>query len=304
VNINALTDSRNDAGFDVTGCPAGPGARWRGASVRVSLDGGATYSVIGSIVNESTRGEATNALGDFTGGNIPDEINSLNVAMTAGTLSGTTWAGMLSGVLTLVVGEEIIYGRDVTLELDGTYTVRGLLRGRRGTGYAMSLHEVGERVVLYDPATFVRITQETADIGIERLYKCVSAGGTLAATPSQTFTNEGRPLMPHAPVLLGGGRDASNNATLQWVRSNRDNFAWRDSVEVPMSEDSESYAVDIFSDGTFTTVIDTLTSSVESVAYSASDQTLAGITPGDPIYFGVVQISAVVGRGYMAYGSI
>jgi hypothetical protein len=38
--------------------------------------------------------------------------------------------------------------------------------------------------------------------------------------------------------------------------------------------------------------------------FSAADQTTYGITPGNPIYFGVVQISAVVGRGHMAYGSI
>jgi hypothetical protein len=37
-----------------------------------------------------------------------------------------------------VLGDEILYFRDATLESDGTYTLRGLLRGRRGSEYAMA----------------------------------------------------------------------------------------------------------------------------------------------------------------------
>lgn len=304
MNIHALTDSRNDAGFDVTGCRADPDTRWRGAVVQMSADGGSSYSVVGTIANEATRGDATNALGDFAGGNVPDEINSLNVSMTAGTLSGTTYAGMLAGTLTLIVGDEIIYGRDVTLETDGSYTVRGLLRGRRGTEYAMSPHEIGDRVILYDAATFVRIAQDNADIGIERSYKCVSVGLTLAATPAQTFTNEGANLMPYAPVHLGGGRDASNNLTINWIRRNRLDGSWRDGVDVPMSESVESYEVDVYSDNTYTTVVNTLTSSVQTVDYSAATQTGDGLTPGATVYFKVYQRSSVVGRGRAATGSV
>lgn len=304
MNIHSLRDSDDDAGFYAAACAADAAATWPGCSLFHSSDSGASYTLLATITAESVMGYTSNALGDFAGGNVPDELNSVNVVMVNGTLSSTTFAGLLSGTNMAILGDEIMYFRDATLETNGSYTLRGFLRGRRGSNYAMSTHAAAERFILVSTSTMVRVPQVNADIGQTRLYKPVTGGKTLAATTAQSFTNSGKGLWPHAPAQLGGGRDASNNATLQWVRCDRKDFEWRDSVDVPMSENTESYAIDIFSDGTHAVVIDTLTSTSESVAYSAASQTSAGITPGDQIYFGVVQISSVVGRGHMAYGSI
>jgi hypothetical protein len=76
-------------------------------------------------------------------------------------------------------------------------------------------------------------------------------------------------------------------------------------LTVPLGEESEAYQVDICTDSTYATVLRTMSSSAPEVPYGAANQTSDGITPNvDPIYFGVVQISAIVGRGHMAYGSI
>ena len=137
MNINMLRDSDDDAGFYAAGCRADSTARWRGAQIYVSSDAGANYSSLAAIANEATIGVATNVLGDFAGGNIPDESNVLNVDLYAGSLSSTDNTGLLAGTMTLVYGEEIIYARDAVIQGDGTYNVSGLLRGRRGTEYAM-----------------------------------------------------------------------------------------------------------------------------------------------------------------------
>jgi hypothetical protein len=271
----------------------------------VSADGGTTYASLFTVPSESTMGRTTTVLGDFHGGNIRDELSSVDVQMVNGTLSSTSNTGLLAGVNMAVCGDEILFFRDATLIATNKYRIRGFLRGRRGSEYAMSSHAVGERFDLVDPTTFVRVPQSTADIGIAKLYKAVTSGMSIAGVSAQAFTNEGTGLKPYACVHLGGGRDASNNATLNWVRRGRISGEWRSGASVPLSEESEAYEVDIFSDGTHVTVLHTITGLTSpTTPFSAADQTTYGVTPGNTIYFGVAQISAVVGRGHMAYGSI
>ena len=185
MNINAIRDADTDAGFYAAACASDPTATWRGAVLYVSSDEGANYTALATLTNESTMGYTTNVLGDFHGGNIPDELTSVNVLLSHGSLSSTDANGLLSGLFACVIGEEILFGRDATLETNGSYTLRGFLRGRRGTEYAMGTHVIGERFVLLDVATMVRVPQETADIGIAKLYKGVSAGSSLASTTAK-----------------------------------------------------------------------------------------------------------------------
>lgn len=301
-----LRDSDNDPGFYAAACAADPAAvSWPGCVVYVSSDDGATYTSLARITGASVMGQTTDALADFHGGNVVDECSHVNVRLSNGALSSTTYAGLLAGVNMAVLGDEILYFRDATLQTNGSYTVRGLLRGRRGSEYAMGSHASFERFVLVDPTAFVRIAQSTADIGIDRLYKPVTAGMSLADATAQAFTNLGVGLMPYAPVQLGGGRDASNNATLSWVRRNRISGELRNNVDVPMSEASEAYEVDIFANSSYATVVRTISGLTSPTAsYSAASQTTDGLTPGNTIYLRVYQLSAVVGRGHAATGSI
>jgi Putative phage tail protein len=303
LDVNMLQDTDDDPGFYAAAC--GTTSSWSGAGLYESRDGGTSYTRIGIFATAATMGYTTTALGDFAGGNFVDESNSITVTLYGedSALTSTTYEGLLSGVNVAIVGNEIIYFRDATLTGSRTYTLTGLLRGRRGTEGEIAGHEAGDRFVLANSA-LVRVAQVTADIGVTRTYKGVTSGTAVSSAPAVDFTNTAAGLECYSLVNLGGGRDASGNLTLQGIRRNRTSGEWRDLVDVPMTEAVEAYEWDIFSDDTHTTVIDTLTSSVESVAYSAAAQTAAGITPGDPIYFGVVQVSAVVGRGYMAYGLI
>jgi hypothetical protein len=306
VNINAIRDAdASDPGFYAAACAADPLATWSGAVLYASSDGGANYSSLATISRESTMGTTTNALGDFHSGNIPDELNSVNVVLSNGSLSSTDTNGLLSGSFAFVIGEEIIFGRDATLQANGSWTLRGFLRGRRGTEYAMGSHAAGERFVLLDVNTLVRVPQETADIGIEKLYKGVSAGRSLATTTAQSFTNEGTGLKPYAPVHLGGGRNSSGDVILTWVRRNRIDGSWRNNVDVPMSEASEAYVVEICSDDTYATVLRTIEGiTSQTTTYLASQQTADGLTLGDPVFFKVYQLSGTVGRGHPATGSV
>jgi len=305
VNINMLRDSDDDAGFYAAACANDPDATWRGAGLYRSIDGGASYSLLASLTAEATMGYATTVLGDFAGGNIPDELNSVTVVLHHGTLSSTTFDGLLAGVNTCVIGDEILHFRTATLVATDTYTLTGLLRGRRGSEYAMGIHATNDRFILVSSSTMVRVPQVNADIGPTRQYKGVTVGRSLAATTAQDFANLGIGLKPYAPVHLGGGRNASNNLTITWVRRGRIDGAWRDSVDVPLGEASEAYEVEIYSSSAYTTLKRTITGiSSQSTSYSAADQTSDGLTPGNTVYFKVYQRSAVVGRGHAATGSV
>jgi hypothetical protein len=297
-----VRDEDNDAGFYAAGCATNPNGLWSGASVFVSRDAGATWSSMFALTAEATIGRTTNTLANFLGGNIPDENSRVDVRLLNGALASTNYAGLLAGTNACVIGDEILFFRDAAVQFDGSYTLSGFLRGRRGSEYAMSTHATGERFVLLKATTVTRVQQATADIGIERLYRAVTLGTLLADAPSQAFTNQGTGLKPYAPVQVGGGRDAAGNLTLNWVRRNRMSGEWRDSVDVPNSEAYEAYEVDVFTNGSYAAVVRTVSASSPTATYTAAQQVADfGFTPAT-VYFRVYQLSAIVGRGHAASG--
>lgn len=295
-----LRDVDDDPGFYLAAC--GKDAKWRGAVVYQSADNGGTYTPVATVSKAATMGVVVgSAFGDFAGGNTPDELNTLRVRLKVGELASVTFAAFLEGSQQAVVGDEIVYFRDAVLNSDGTYTLSGFLRGRRGTEHKTADHVLGERFILLSPMTIQRIPQTTADIGKTRLYKAVSVGMTLAQTTAQSFTNEAAGLKPYAPVHVGGGRDADGNLTINWTRRTRISGEWRNGVDVPLGESNESYQVEILDGPTVVRTIGTMT---PTATYSAAEQTADFGSPQASVSIRVAQYSAVVGWGYPASATI
>lgn len=303
LGTNMLRDADDGLYFYAAAC--GWNSNWDGAALYVSSDGGANYSRIGEFNYPATIGATNNALGDFFGGNTVDELNSITVAMTHGALSSTNEAGLLSGVNAAVVGQEVLFFRDATLVSSGVYKLTGLLRGRRGTEHHIGRHISGERFVLLSTATAIRLEGDTADIGIYKDYKGVSYGQSLADAAAQSFMLEGNTLKPYAPVQLGGGRNEAGDITITWVRRSRIAGSWRDSVDVPLGEASEEYAVDIMAGDSPSSVIRTISGiTSQSTTYTAGQQVSDFGSTQSTVYFNVYQISALVGRGFAGSGSV
>jgi hypothetical protein len=303
IDASMVSDSDNDPGFYMAA--HGVSATWTGATLYGSSTG-EVYTALRTISSAATMGVTTDVLGDFWTGNIPDEVNSVNVQLANGTLASTNAAGLLAGTNACIIGNaqryEVLFFRDATLEVDGTYTLTGLLRGRRGTEYAMSLHEVGDTFVFVN-GSLARVPQTITEIGVQRYYKAVSNGSTLLATTEFTFTNEGTRLRPYAPVQLGGGLDAAGDLLLRATRRNRISGEWANSVDVPMSEATEAYEFEIWDGPAFGNLMRTLDRvSTASATYSLANQTADFGTPQSVVYFKVYQISATVGRGHAALG--
>lgn len=282
---------------------------WHGAQLNRSSDGGSSYSAMLSTTVAATIGRATSVLGDFAGGNIFDRINSLDVVMESGQpLLSYTKTQVYNRAGAYFLGAagrwEVIQAMDADLTAPNTYTLSNFLRGRKGTNWARGTHAVGDQLIYIDGATLQRPNPGTAQIGLSRLYKGVTFRASLTSATAQAFTNNAVAFKPYAPVRLRGTRDGSNNLTATWLRCTRRGGEWRDYVDVPIGEASLLFVVEVWN-STYTTLLRTIPGiTATTVAYSAIDQTADGITPGDPVYLRVYQISAVVGRGYKLEGSV
>ncbi len=244
IDSTALTSNEDDAGFYVAAY--GTGDRWRGASLYESMDAGANYSRVLSVSSASTMGTIDSAL-PVGPHHIWDEFNTLTVTLGAGTLESRTEAAVLNGANAAFIGGpdrwELIQFRTATLIGEDQYQLSGLLRGRRGTEWAIGLSETGDTFAL--ATTLARVQKSDSAIGMPRLYKMVTSRTLLEAADSEAFTPAGVALETYAPAHVTASRDVSNNITLTWVRRSRLGPEWLDYSDVPLNEESERYQVDV-----------------------------------------------------------
>ena len=274
---------------------AGASVGWRGAAVYLSTDGGASYGPLVTISPPTPLGVTTNALA--AGPTVTwDRANSVNVMLLRDdmALESMSELAVLNGANAAVIGDEIVQFTNAVLETDGSYTLSGLLRGRRGTEATVGAHAAGDRFVLLNAATVAELAAATAWIGKSYDYKPVSIRATLGATDAEAFAYAGRNLKPFSPVHAVGARNEGGDLTLSWIRRTRQPGDWADGADVPLAEESEAYEVDIL-DGA--TVVRTLVVSTPEAVYPASDQVADFGTAQSSLSVRIYQLSAVVGRG-------
>ncbi|MEI4235238.1 GTA baseplate fiber-binding domain-containing protein, partial [Roseovarius sp. D22-M7] len=232
--------------------------------------------------------------------------NSLTVFMTTGgdRLESVTQDAMLGGANAALVlkadgAPEIIQFRDVTLNADGSYTLSGLLRGRRGTDVFVDGHATGEVFVLLDPDDVETLAIALGDLGLPRAWRAVGFGALFEEAETVTQSHAGRDLMPYAPVGVTATRSGMpDDITLSWIRRTRIGGEWKDGTgTVPLGEAHEAYEVDIL-DGPGGAVLRTLAATSPCAVYANAD-ILAdfGAVPAS-LSVKVYQLSTVAGRGF------
>ena len=274
---------------------------WPGAAIDVSRNNGGTYTAGTSVTQASVMGAAITALDDFLGGNVWDEASTVQVDVGVGTLSSATHAEVLDGANYIVIGEEVLQYRTATLVSAGLYDLTGFLRGRKGTEWAIAGHLAGDKFVLLS-TNLRNLPLNLADRALDDLYVRATTGSMLPSSGTvRTFAPRISRLMPYSPVHLSGVRNTDATWHLTWERRDRYSNDWNSGVDIPMSEASELYDVEIYNVGselvgTYTDVSDT--------ELDIDDDVLGGSPTPTTLTFSVWQKSAIVGRGFEANETI
>ena len=304
LDMPLIRDADNNPGWWVAAAP-GVGDLWPGAAVLGSWDG-VSFSKLADTTDAAVFGETTTALGNWTGGNVFDTTNSVTVSIN-GEASSYTRAAMLADLSLGVwlIGSEVIRARTATLVSAGVYRLSNLIRGFRGTAWAMGTHVVGERAVLINSA-LRRVATQQSHIGLERQVKAITAGLAQTTATAEAFTDTGIALKPFAPVDLKGAWDVgTGDLTLAWRRHPRLSHRFlAPGIEPPLGETSELYDVEIWDTG-FTTLMRTFSSvTTRSQDYTAAQQTSDFGAPQSSVGVRVYQRSEAVARGYELQGVV
>ena len=305
LDIPLLRDDDDTAGFPVA--MAGYLSGWPGGILYRSDDGGQTWADLRAFAPGAVIGYAGTPLAAH-GGTVIDFSSRLTVRLYAGTIASVTQAQMFAGQNWFAYGAdgrwEIIAAATAVLQGDGSYILSDFLRGQRGTEWATGLHSANDRIVLLDANSLAFISVNSSTIGTAREYRGITTGKALSSDSSLSFAYSGVNLECLSPVHLTGSRHPSTNDwTLTWTRRSRYD-QWRDYVDAPLGEASESYEIDVFSSGTYTTLKRTITASSATAAYTSAQQVTDFGSNQGTLYLKVYQLSATVGRGYPLTQSI
>lgn len=228
-----------------------------------------------------------------------DYENVINVFMLTGpgALTSKTEAQVYDGENWALIGDEIVGFQDVQDFGDGTYYLKTLLRGLRGTEYYCAFNRpMGERFILLGKQDIAAYTQPVSAVSSTYNFRIRSNDTSIEPVPFEVSTT-GKTLYPWAPVHVST-EISGNNINFKWIRRDRINNGWQSLSDVENSEDNESYNLDIY-DSTGGTLYRTISTNVASTDYTsamrASDSTLA---PGFTFFrTQVFQLSGDVGRG-------
>src|SRR3990167_7786082 len=273
---------------------------WPGAVMFQEI-GGEYTEEIGSVASSSqaTWGYATDALGDVATPWMWDRSNSVNVRLQVGSLSGTTEAAinidhsLNQFILKSGTYWEIAQFTTATLEGDGTYTLSGFKRGRRGTEWATGGHLIGDVFLLLDTAEDTALG--LSDVGTNMSFKAITSGRT-TGFPEDIEPFTGASLKPYAPSHVHAIKQDNGDWIIYGIRRTRVGGDWTSGTPIPLSEVSEEYQLDL-SDG-----VDTVTKTTSSLPYTWTQANQVTDVGAEVMIGGlevaVYQISDSVGRGY------
>lgn len=155
--------------------------------------------------------------------------------------SDAAWAG---GANLASLGDELIqFGHAEPLG-ERRFRLSRLLRGRRGTEWAMAAHGAGEAFCLIEAETIAAIDPPLAALGGEaRLLATGIGDGPDGVIALRTISGEA--VRPPSPVHLKAATLANGDIVIDWVRRSRRGWVWLDGGDAPLGEESEAYRLSL-----------------------------------------------------------
>ena len=305
MDLPPLSNTQGNEGYYVA--MGGFGDAWPGAALYRSPTDDETYEVVTSGTIPAIMGYVQDQLNTADPEYI-DYTNTVTIVLhnKNDELESISWAEFFNGRNLIVIGDEVIIFKNATRVEKGVYTIDTLLRGRRGTGISArtKAKTYSTEFAFIQPGIIKDVADTPNFRDVDLPYKAVTSGSFLSDTYEKRFTRTGERVKPLPPVHVTGYFDgASNDMTISWVRQDRVHQDWVSGADIPNSEATESYEVDIVDDSN--TVVRTFTvSNSTEVTYTQSQRQADNLADGELFTAKVYQMSATIGRGKEGSGDI
>lgn len=313
LDLPLLTDTEEDnVGFYTV--LSGTRAGWSGGGLIVDLSSGgqvpvfeasepvqvsgATWYVVARNNVSVPHGFAMARLGSAVPG-VWDFASKLTVRLLDPSIALFSYpqTDLLSRAVNVaVVGDEILQFARATDKGNGVWELTELLRGQRGTEWAIDTHAVGERFLVLEGDAIERITHNQQVLNIETRYRALSLNDDPEDVDDIWFANTGNSLRPYSPYLRWGYRNDDGDIVLAWLPRVRQNGGLVNGQETVLDQPFEKYEIDVLKDGEV--VRTELFDGVREWVYSAS--TIASDTggDGDNLTIRLYQVGQIIGRGF------
>lgn len=234
---------------------AGAEPGWRGAELfvedevgggLVSLGGTAAPAIIGGVTRAPEAGVSP-GLFDMVS---VVEVDLLHDGMQ---LFSADDAALLAGANRALLGRELLQFGEAHRTGERQWRLTRLLRGRRGTEWAMAGHGIGEDFVLLEEEALFAIPSDHIRIGTDLLIDAIGVGDVVPVRSRAAM--EGQALLPLSPVharALGG----EDGWRIDWTRRSRSGWRWNDGVDAPLGEERELYRLTLGQGGSIIRSVD------------------------------------------------
>lgn len=248
VDLPPLADTPA-SGPTVAVAAAGTQPGWRAAALFVRDAATGALTPIGRTAPPATMGSVLSSPVADVSPCLFDTASTIDVQLlnAAMTLTGADDAALLRGANAALVGRELIqFGEAAQIGPD-SWRLRRLLRGRRGTEWAMTGHGTGELFLLLEEESMAAIPDAHAQRGATVLIDAIGIGDL---TPAQAAGDvPGQAVLPLAPAHLSA-LSQSGEWRFDWIRRSRAGWTWADGADVPLAEEQELYRIDLSHGGT------------------------------------------------------
>lgn len=306
IPLTSDADDQTTPFIYLAAAPYGPGF-WPGAMVFNAENNEADTVYDGGFDSFSSDEQATwgytlTVLPE-TPTDVMDEGSVLTVSLPGGDVLASTTDDELLADQTLnmaLVGDELIQFRDAELVSANTYELSGLIRGVRGTEWAVADHVYGERFLLIT-GVIHKNSIGASEIGDTDYYKFSTTGDDLDAVAPQALEFTAAAHKPYSPAHLEVALQDTGDFLITWQRRTRIGGSTLNGQDVPLGESTELYRVKIM-DGD--DVVQSYDVTDEDKLYTTAEQTTDWGSPQSALTVHVCQVSPVLSlEGFEAEAS-
>lgn len=275
---------------------ASGGERWKTAHLYGSLQENTGYEFAGNLLYSSTYGTVITTVPSAVP-ELVDRVTTIRVSLqtTRMAVYSITYDELLQGSNLILIGSEVMAFQTAEQVGETEWELSTLLRGLRGTEWAVDGHSDNER--------FVLLSGYCQRVPFERT-RLRQTGYWIAPTPGQALDEPtpiiagytGVDLIPYSPVRLSY-QQVSGDYNLSWIRRDRKG-RWYDFTDIELSEATEQYLLKIWASGIASSPVKEYEVTTTAKTYTNSEIVADFGTIPSHFWFSVQQFSIYVGYGY------